>query len=101
MDPKGVWRWDSNGWDDDYRVYDDPIDAPPVKKVSDVPGLDATVELLNLSVNVEVAYTLGRAWPGLRRTDEHRLVEAVNRIAEILEADPHDVWCEYVWQGAK
>jgi hypothetical protein len=70
-----------------------------------MPGLEASVELVNLSMWVEIAFDLAgkmrRAWAApqrfeITREEEHRLVDACNTLADILDVAPHDVWDDYV-----
>ena len=70
-----------------------------------MPGLSASVELVNLSVEVEVAHQLAvkmRRSTGqadrerITRTEEHRLLEAVTAIATILEVTNREAWVDYV-----
>lgn len=56
------------------------------------------IEETYLLMHVEVAWTLASDMRArtISRTDEHRLLESVGQIADLLGVSSRDVWVDYV-----
>lgn len=67
-----------------------------------MPGLEESVELVNLSMWVEIAHRFGEKYRlGVAtQTELHRLIEALNGISQITGDVPHDLWVQYTEDGA-